>query len=128
VSEQQLEFAIKLPNVQYKHTPSTMSIPEVEQIVTPQGTIDLVTIAQGLHWFDLPNFYEQVKWVLKKPHGVIAAWCYSLPRISDEVDTVVDQLYFIDSKSYWDSACKLVEDSYRSVDFPFEAVDGVDHT
>jgi len=129
VSEQQLEFAIKLPNVQYKHTPSTMSIPELEQIVTPQGTIDLVTIAQGLHWFDLPNFYAQVKWVLKKPHGVIAAWCYSLPRISDEVDTVIDQLYFIDSKSYWDSVCKLIDDNYRSIDFPFETtVDGVDHT
>lgn len=128
VSEQQLEFATKLSNVQYKHTPSTMSIPELEQIVTPQGTIDLVTIAQGLHWFDLPNFYEQVKWVLKKPHGVLAAWCYFLPRISDEVDTVFDQFYYINTKPYWDSARKLVEDNYRSIDFPFEAVDGVDHT
>lgn len=105
-----------------------MSIPEVEQIVTPQGTIDLVTIAQGLHWFDLPNFYQQVKWVLKKPHGVIAAWCYFLPRISDEVDTIFDQFYYTDSQPYWDSARKLVEKNYRSIDFPFQAVDGVDHT
>ncbi|XP_058749909.1 uncharacterized protein LOC131622916 [Vicia villosa] len=128
VSEKQLEFATKLPNVQYQLTPSTMSIPEVEQIVAPQGTIDLVTIAQGLHWFNLPNFYNQVKWVLKKPHGVIAAWCYLLPIINDEVDILFGQLYYTDSKPYWDSACKLVEENYRSIDFPFEVVDGVDHT
>ncbi|XP_004493415.1 uncharacterized protein [Cicer arietinum] len=128
VSEKQLEFATKLPNVRYQHTPSTMSKIELEQLVTPEGTIDLVTIAQALHWFDLSTFYEQVKWVLKKPHGIIAAWCYNLPRISNEVDIVLDQLYSVISKPYWDSARKLVDENYRSIDFPFEAVDGVDHT
>ncbi|XP_057437975.1 uncharacterized protein LOC130730098 [Lotus japonicus] len=127
-SEKQLEFATKLPNVRYQHTPSTMSIAEVEQKVAPQGTIDLVTIAQGLHWFDLPNFYAQVNWVLKKPHGVIAAWSYNLPRLSDAVDSVLDQFYGSDTKPYWDQARRLVENNYRTIDFPFEPVDGADHT
>ncbi|XP_027351899.1 putative methyltransferase DDB_G0268948 [Abrus precatorius] len=127
-SETQLEFAAKFPNVRYQHTPSTMSMAELEQVVAPQGTIDLVTIAQALHWFDLATFYEQVKWVLKKPHGVIAAWCYNLPRVSDAVDTVLDQFYLSDVGPYWEAARKLVDNNYRSIDFPFEAVDGVDHT
>ena len=127
-SEKQLEFAAKLPNVRYQHTPSIMSMAELEQKVAPQGTVDLVTIAQALHWFDRPTFYEQVKWVLKKPHGVIAAWTYNVPRVSDEVDKVFDQFYFDDLGPYWDSARKLVEENYRSIDFPFQPVDGVDHT
>ncbi|KAK7396182.1 hypothetical protein VNO78_17000 [Psophocarpus tetragonolobus] len=127
-SEKQLEFAVKLSNVRYQHTPSTMTMAELEQMVAHQGTIDLVTIAQSLHWFDLKTFYEQVKWVLKKPHGVIAAWCYYLPRVSDAVDKVFDQFYSIDSRPYWDPARKLVDDIYRSIEFPFEPVDGVDHT
>ncbi|XP_020235982.1 putative methyltransferase DDB_G0268948 [Cajanus cajan] len=127
-SEKQLEFAAKIPNVRYQHTPSIMSMTELEQMVSPQGTIDLVTIAQSLHWFDLPTFYQQVKWVLKKPHGVIAAWCYYLPRVSDAVDTVLDQFYSTEVSPYWDPARKLVDNIYRTIDFPFKPVEGTDHT
>ena len=127
-SEKQLEFATKLPNVRYQYTPSTMSMAEVEEMVAPKATIDLVTVAQAMHWFDLPTFYQQVKWVLKKPHGVIAAWCYYLPRVSDAVDTVLDQLYSTEASVYWDSACKLFDDKYASIEFPFELVEGADHT
>ncbi|WJX83803.1 hypothetical protein P8452_66437 [Trifolium repens] len=31
-SEKQLEFATKLPNIRYQHTPSTMSMTELEQM------------------------------------------------------------------------------------------------
>ncbi|XP_061367583.1 uncharacterized protein LOC133310636 [Gastrolobium bilobum] len=127
-SDKQLEFAAKLLNVRYQHTSSTMTMAELEQKVAPQGTIDLVTIAQAMHYFDLPIFYEQVKWVLKKPHGVIAAWCYSLPRINDEVDAILDRLYSIDGSPYFDPARRWVDDNYKSIDFPFEPVDGNDHT
>ena len=127
-SEKQLEFATKLPNVKYQHTPPIMSMEEVEQKVAAQGSVDLVTIAQSLHWFDLPSFYKQVNWVLKKPHGVIAAICYNVPRVSEEVDKVFDQYYVDVLSPYWDPARKLVEDNYRSIDFPFEPVDGADHT
>ncbi|KAK7290786.1 hypothetical protein RIF29_05477 [Crotalaria pallida] len=130
-SEKQLEFATKLPNIKYQHTPSTMSTTELEQKVAPQGTVDLVTIAQAMHWFDLPTFYKQVKWVLKKPHGVIAAWCYSLPRVNnDAVDKLLDQLYEDDLGQYWNRAVrKFVDDDYKNIDFPFQPVDdGVDHT
>ena len=42
-----------------------MSIAELESSISPQSSIDVVTIAQAIHWFDLPNFYQQAKWVLK---------------------------------------------------------------
>ncbi|GAY57710.1 hypothetical protein CUMW_181520 [Citrus unshiu] len=66
-SPKQIEFATKLPNIRYQVTPPAMSTAELEQNVAAQSTVDLVTTAQAMHWFDLPQFYNQVRWVLKKP-------------------------------------------------------------
>jgi len=105
-----------------------MSMTDLEQMVSPQGTIDLVTIAQALHWLDLSTFYKQVNWVLKKPHGVVAIWCYTSPRVNDAVGALHDKLYSFDAKPYWDSRRELLENNYRDIDFPFDPVEGVDHT
>ena len=45
------------------------------------GSVDLVTVAQALHWFDLPRFYDEVQRVAR-PGGLIAVWCYQLHTIS----------------------------------------------
>ncbi|XAR68436.1 Trans-aconitate 3-methyltransferase [Bertholletia excelsa] len=127
-SQGQLDFAPKLPNVRYQHTPPNMSAAELEQLVSEQAGVDLVTVAQAMHWFDLPSFYRQVKYVLKKPHGVLAAWCYTTPEVSDNVDSIFKRHYFVDSRPYWSSGRNRVVDHYRSIDFPFEPVDGCDHT
>lgn len=104
-----------------------MSWAELEQKVAPESSLDLVTIAQALHWFDRPAFYQQVKWALKKPNGVIAAWCYTLPEVDGPVDSAF-RAFYADSDPFWDPARKLVEDEYRGIDFPFEPVEGADGT
>ncbi|KAG6743727.1 hypothetical protein POTOM_052428 [Populus tomentosa] len=81
-----------------------------------------------MHWFDLHAFYQQVKWILKKPDGVIAAWCYTVPEVNDSVDSVLNRFYSIDSDPYWEPQLKLIDDKYMSIDFPFEPVEGADHT
>lgn len=101
-----------------------MSIAEVEQMVAPPGTVDLVIVAQALHWFDLPSFYKNVRWVLKKPHGVIAAWCYSLPEVNPAIDIVLRRTYTSDFGPYWDAPRKWVDEEYKTIEFPFETVDG----
>ena len=105
-----------------------MSIAELEGNVAPQSSIDVVTIAQAIHWFDLPNFYQQVRWILKKPHGIIAAWCYTAPEVNDSVDAVFQPYYNIAAEPYWEPPRKLVDNKYTTIDFPFEPVDGADHT
>ncbi|XP_073006585.1 uncharacterized protein [Typha latifolia] len=35
-------------------------------------SVDLVKVADAVHWFDLPRFYAFVNRVLRKPGGVIA--------------------------------------------------------
>ncbi|MBA0821020.1 hypothetical protein Goarm_017902 [Gossypium armourianum] len=124
-SSKQLEFATKLPNIRYQQTSPTMSSAELEQKVGAESSVDLVTIAQAMHWFDLPVFYKQVKWVLKKPHGIIAAWCYTTPEVNDSMDKMLERFY---KNPYWDSPRQMVDDKYKTIDFPFEAVDGEDST
>ncbi|XP_021282551.1 putative methyltransferase DDB_G0268948 [Herrania umbratica] len=124
-SPTQLELASKLPNIQYQHTSPVMSLAEVEQKVAAESSVDLVTIAQAIHWFDLPVFYQQVKMVLKKPHGVIAAWCYTTPEVNVYVDKILQRFY---ENPYWDPPRKLVDRKYIDIDFPFEPLDGADST
>ncbi|XP_058204524.1 uncharacterized protein LOC131318630 [Rhododendron vialii] len=127
-SQGQLDFAPKIPNVRFQCTPPDMSLSELSNMVSEQGSVDLVMVAQALHWFDLPTFYKQVNWVLKRPHGVIAAWCYTVPEVSDRVNSIFKRIYYVDSRAYWSSGRNLIVDQYRSIDFPFEPVDGADHT
>lgn len=126
-SSKQLEFAPKLANVRYEHTSAVMSDTELAEKIAPQSSVDLVTVAQALHWLDLPNFYNQVKTVLKKPHGVLAAWCYTIPEVNSSVNSVFNRFY-AESDPYWDRARKLVDDQYRGIEFPFEPVEGVEGT
>ncbi|XP_074306743.1 uncharacterized protein LOC141641989 [Silene latifolia] len=127
-SQKQLAYAPKLPNVKYNQTPPIMSIDQIQQNIGPQSTVDLVTLAQALHWFDLPKFYDNVKYVLKKPNGVIAAWCYTTPCVNDNVDSVFNPFYKIDSNPYWEAERKIVDNKFMDVYFPFEPVEGLDHT
>lgn len=39
----------------------------------PDSCADLVTVAQGIHWFDLDKFYKEARRILK-PGGLLAFW------------------------------------------------------
>ncbi|KAF5938106.1 hypothetical protein HYC85_025612 [Camellia sinensis] len=123
-SQKQLDFAPKLPNVKYQCTPPNLSMAELESTVAAQSSVDLLKPSIGSTF---RTFYQQVKWVLKKPNGVIAPWCYTIPEFDGSFDAVFRQFYS-DSKPYWESVRKLVDDKYRGIEFPFEPVEGADHT
>jgi SAM-dependent methyltransferase len=84
-------------------------------------TVDLVAVAQALHWFDLPAFYAQVR-KAGRPGSVLAAWCYGLATISPAVDAVVGCLYSDILGSYWPSGRRLIEEQYTTIDFPFAEI------
>jgi SAM-dependent methyltransferase len=46
----------------------------------PDSSADLITVAQALHWLDVPVFAQEAARVLK-PHGTLAAWSYGLARV-----------------------------------------------
>ncbi len=82
-------------------------------------TVDLVTVAQALHWFDLASFYPEVRRV-SRPGGILAVWCYELHRITPEIDAIVHTLYSGIVGAYWPPERRIVEDRYRTLPFPFE--------
>jgi len=83
-----------------------------------QRTVNLITVAQALHWFDTEVFYAEAERVLKK-HGLIACWSYKLFRINSEINREIDRFYSDTLEKYWDPERRLVETCYRTLSFPF---------
>lgn len=85
------------------------------------ASVDLITVAQALHWFDIPAFFREARRVLK-PHGVIAIWSYNLLTIEPAIDAVINHLYGPLLDAYWPPERRLVESDYRDIEFPFRQI------
>jgi ubiquinone/menaquinone biosynthesis C-methylase UbiE len=84
-------------------------------------SVDLITVAQALHWFDLEQLYAETKRVLK-PRGVLAAWAYKLATVSPPIDAVVNHYYSEVVGSYWPAERVLVE-KFEQLPFPFPEIE-----
>ena len=123
-SKEQIENAQPRDNIRYEVFPA-------EKTTLVDNSVDLITIAQALHWFDLDEFYKEVKRVLRKNEnggdtngsGVIAAWAYGLHSISTEIDNITHLLYEDILGSYWPKERKIVENRYQDISFPFQEID-----
>ena len=111
-SNSQLESAARLENVEYR-------IAKAEQTDIESRSVDLVTVAQALHWLNLEEFYREARRVLKDG-GVIAVWSYNLLSISPEIEAVIRTFYVETVGPYWPPERRLVENGYSSIAFPFE--------
>jgi ubiquinone/menaquinone biosynthesis C-methylase UbiE len=110
-SAQQIEQAQAAPNVRYLVAPA-------DKAPIEDGTVDLVTVAQALHWFDLGSFYPEVQRVAR-PGGIVAIWCYEMHHITPEIDAIVRRLYSDIVGAYWPPERQIVEEGYRTLPFPF---------
>ena len=111
-SASQIAHAQRRPKVEYL-------ICSAEQCPLAANSVDLVTVAQALHWFDRDRFYEQVRRV-GRVGSVLAVWSYGLAVISPEIDRVVEHLYDDLLGPYWPPERKLIEERYATISFPFE--------
>ena len=83
------------------------------------ASVDIVTVAQALHWFELAPFYAEVERVLR-PQGVLAAWTYGVVHVQgDSIDRLVQEFYWDTVQPYWPPERRLVESGYRSLSFPY---------
>lgn len=85
------------------------------------GEVDLVTVGQAMHWFDLPAFYAEVKRVLR-PRGVLAAWTYQLNEIEPAVDALIRDFFDNVIGPYWPPERVHVEAGYQDLPFPFREI------
>ena len=94
-----------------------------ETLPIADSSIDLIIVAQALHWFDFENFYAEVKRVMR-PGGRIAVWTYSLlaacTQFESPIEEVIRWFYHDVVGSYWPAERAWVDDEYRSIPFPFK--------
>ncbi|MCC7221917.1 MAG: class I SAM-dependent methyltransferase [Candidatus Contendobacter sp.] len=111
-SASQIAVAAPHPQVDYR-------VASAEASGLPTASVDLITVAQALHWFDLDRFYAEVRRVLK-PGGVLAVWSYGVLTVAEAaVNSQLQRFYQETVGPYWPPERRHVENGYQSLPFPF---------
>ena len=115
-SEKQIQNKFERKNIQYCVFPA-------EKADIPNNSVDLVTVAQALHWFDFERFYSETRRVAKKD-VIIAVWSYKMHKISPEIDKISDRLNFGGDilGDYWAKEVRYPKEDYKTIPFPFEEI------
>jgi SAM-dependent methyltransferase len=113
-SEKQITNAQPHGYVDYRVAPA-------EDSGIESGTVDLIMVAQALHWLDLDRFYAETRRVLK-PDGILAASAYNLLHIAPAIDEVVNRYYYEVVGPFWPPERKLVE-QFAKLPFPFQEIE-----
>src|SRR5215207_7893957 len=103
------------PKIEYR-------VAEAEDSGIEAHSVDLVTVASAIHWFDLSKFYTEVRRVVK-PGGVIAAWTYYTPVFDGDIDALIQRLVHEVLADYRDERLHYVVDEFHGLLFPFELID-----
>jgi len=111
-SVSQIDRAETRANVTYR-------VASAEQSGLEDASIDLVTAAQAVHWFDQPRFWSEARRVLR-PRGVVAIWTYVSFEISPQIDAIVQGFYTGVVGPFWAPERRQVETRYGTIKFPFQ--------
>ena len=114
-SASQIAHAVAHPRVEYRVAPA-------EACGLPDASVDLVTVAQALHWFDLAAFYAEVVRVAA-PGAAVVAWSYAEAIVDDPaIDALLRALVRETLAPDWPPEIRLVQEGYRTIPFPFREV------
>ena len=111
-SPEQIAAALPAANLDYV-------VATAEALPFRDRSFDLVTAAQGAHWFNLEPFFEGLR-LIAKPAAIIAIWGYSHARVDPAVDRIVEQKLLGAIAPYWAAGNKVIVEHYRGIPFPFE--------
>ncbi|HEX2900085.1 MAG TPA: class I SAM-dependent methyltransferase [Bacteroidia bacterium] len=114
ISASQLAEAPRIPSLHFSQQPA-------EKTDLPDGSIDLVTVAQAIHWFDFERFYEEVDRVAAF-EARIAVIGYPLFSVNEAVDAVISHFYDKTIHEFWDPERRYLDEEYRTIPFPFEEI------
>jgi SAM-dependent methyltransferase len=116
VAAEQIAAAKPHPRVRYSVAPA-------ERCGLPDASVDLVTVAQSLHWFDVDAFYAEARRV-GRPGALLAVWNYPRPRFVDEqLDRVFFDFYDRVVGPYWPAGRRHIEANYTTLAYPFRELD-----
>ncbi len=102
------------------HARVRYSVAPAEHSGLPAASVDLVTVAQALHWFDVPAFYAEARRVARRG-AVLAVWNYPRPKFVDaDLDRLFLEFYSGVVGPYWPAERRHIEANYTTLP-PFPA-------
>jgi len=110
-SESQIANITPHPRIHYQSAPA-------ETLPDDLANFSLITVAQAAHWFKLDAFYQQVRRVATQG-AIIALISYGIMELDDALNDRFRQFYDGEIGPYWPPERKLVDEGYRTLDFPF---------
>lgn len=113
-SEKQIANAQAHERVEYRIAPA-------EESGLESGSVDVIMVAQALHWFELDGFYAEARRVLK-PDGILAASAYLFAQIEPAIDAVITRYYSEVVGPFWAPERRLVE-NFAEIPFTFHEVE-----
>lgn len=90
-----------------------------EESAIATGVVDLIVVAQALHWFRHDAFYAEVRRVAA-PGAVIAVWSYGPVWVEGAVSIALTRFQEEFVGAYWPPERRYVDEGYRTIPFPFE--------
>ncbi len=113
-SPAQLRAATKVPGLAYVACLA-------EETALASRSVDLITIAQALHWLDYPRFFREIDRIIA-PGGVLAVIGYARLRGDAELERVVYEFQDGLLGAYWTPERAVVEAGYAGIPVPIEEV------
>lgn len=128
ISEKQLSLAPP-------HSKVTYRVATAEESGLESESVDVITVAQALHWFNFEKFYRECERV-SKPNALLFCVGYGNCVIEDVSATGTESSSFSSSATaalnhemkrfyaetmgpYWSAERKLIDDEYKTIPFPF---------
>jgi SAM-dependent methyltransferase len=113
LSQEQLGRAIAAPRIEYRRAGA-------EESGLDPASVDLITVAQAVHWFDFDRFYAEARRVLVA-RGVIAVWTYHRALADPEIQAVSER-FRQRVEGDWPPERRWVEEHYRTLPLPFAEI------
>lgn len=87
------------PNIAYAAAPAHRS-------GLPDASVDAITVATALHWFDFTLFWPEIRRVAR-PGALFAAWSYVWPETDDDVHERLIEPQMSIIERYWSAQNRL---------------------
>jgi len=115
ISAEQLRHARPHPRIDYR-------VARSEASGLPDRSVDLAVSAAAAHWFDLKQYYEELRRVVR-PGGVAVAWTYHVAHVDPPLDAILWRLYKDVLSPFYPPNVKLVDDRFAGIELPGREVE-----
>ena len=95
----------------------SLAVEPGERTSLPDASVELVAVAQALHWFDRSKFFAECERVLA-PGGVLAAWGYA-DFVAPEGMVEAVEAFRSRIDPYWPPEREQIDAHYAGYDWPF---------